>query len=206
MSQKDPTKSTTELVHSGTYAARLGSIEVASFFAAASLYTGSFGSAAMSGNATVNFGRPFSCRPVALRGFYCYKPGTVDKVKSLPSGAGISQGSSDLCSIYIVLTKGVMVVNNADPKTLLTKENLEDNPNVIAFGELPSGAATSGEGYQEFNIPLEYKEAQFDDKPTHIIVVCSASKYGDYMSGSTSSVLYVDDFSLVYDGEPALWK
>jgi hypothetical protein len=35
--------------------------------------------------------------------------------------------------------------------------------------------------------------------PTYLIVVCSASKYGDYFTGGAGSVLYVDDFSLEYD-------
>ena len=30
-------------------------------------------------------------------------------------------------------------------------------------------------------------------------IAAAASKYGDYFTGSTSSVMYVDEFSLVYD-------
>ncbi|MDE5712626.1 MAG: PCMD domain-containing protein, partial [Muribaculaceae bacterium] len=31
------------------------------------------------------------------------------------------------------------------------------------------------------------------------VIVCSASKFGDYFCGSSSSVMYVDDFELVYE-------
>lgn len=79
----------------------------------------------------------------------------------------------------------------------------EEDPDIIAYGELPSGAATEGDGYVEFNIPLKYKN--LTDKPTHIIVVCSSSKYGDYMTGGVGSTLYVDDFSFIYEGEPTIW-
>ena len=82
----------------------------------------------------------------------------------------------------------------------------EGDDNIIAYGELPSGAATSGDGYTEFTIPLKYKESQFGEQPTHIIIVCSASKYGDYMTGGDNSLLYVDDFSLVYEGTPTIWE
>ena len=56
----------------------------------------------------------------------------------------------------------------------------------------------------EFNIPLKYKN--LTDQPTHIIVVCSSSKYGDYMTGGAGSTLYVDDLSLIYDGTPTIWN
>ena len=33
----------------------------------------------------------------------------------------------------------------------------------------------------------------------YIVIAAAASKYGDYFTGSTSSVMYVEEFSLVYD-------
>ena len=35
--------------------------------------------------------------------------------------------------------------------------------------------------------------------PKYIVLVAAASKYGDYFSGGVGRVLYVDEFSLVYD-------
>ena len=102
------------------------------------------------------------------------------------------------------MTTGVIEVDNSNVNKLF-------NPNddrVIAYGALPSGAATnesSNNGYKEFTIPLEYKEDKFGETPTHIMVVCAASKYGDYMTGGEGSTLLVDDFSLIYDGEPQIW-
>ena len=34
--------------------------------------------------------------------------------------------------------------------------------------------------------------------PTHLIIVCTGSRFGDYFTGSTQSLLLVDDFELVY--------
>ena len=45
----------------------------------------------------------------------------------------------------------------------------------------------------------QLKYVATDRKPTHIVVVCSASRWGDYFIGSTSSVLVVDDLELIYD-------
>lgn len=109
----------------------------------------------------------------------------------------------DQCAIFIALAKKTFTFNNNKEEEYI---DYEGDDNIIAYGELPSGAATSGDSYTEFTIPLKYKESQFGEQPTHIIIVCSASKYGDYMTGGDNSLLYVDDFSLVYDGTPTIWE
>lgn len=48
----------------------------------------------------------------------------------------------------------------------------------------------------EFEIPIEYYKT--DIKPSNIIVVASASRYGDYYTGGQSSTMWLDDLQLVY--------
>lgn len=208
--KRNPTNETTDPIIEGKKAARLNSQFVGfgalGAFAAASLYVGSFG--AVSGmSATVNFGQPFTSRPIALHGYYQYAPvaiSNIDEGKIAEGGLTVKKGDMDECAIYIALATDVITVDNSDVTKLF-------NPNddrIIAYGTLPSGAATDeteNNGYKEFSIPLQYKEDKFDKKPTHLIIVCSASKYGDYMTGGNGSTLYVDDFSLIYDGEPTIW-
>lgn len=203
MSSENPTKGVTDPVHtSGGKAAELQSKKVVIAFAAASLYTGTFGEVNMGTmSATLNFGQPFTSRPIELKGFYRYIPVAIDNVgKNLPSNT-VQKGDPDQCSIYIALAKKSFLIDNNDPNTFI---NFKEDPDIIAYGELPSGVATEGLDYVEFSIPIKYKN--LTEKPTHIIIVCSASKYGDYMTGGAGSKLYVDDFSLIYDGEPVLWK
>lgn len=197
------TSNITTPIVSGKSAAQLKSMDVIGVFAAASLYTGSFGSVdILSMSATVNFGRPFTSRPIALTGYYKYTPANVKVGGNLPPNATVTDGSPDQCSIYIALAKKTYTINNKDAKTFI---NFESDNNIIAYGELPSGAETSGDGYTEFTIPLKYKESLFSEQPLYIIVVCSSSKYGDYMTGGVGSTLLVDNFSLVYEGEPTIW-
>lgn len=198
----NPTTSVTSPVKEGTYAAQLKSTNKLSVFAAASLYTGKFkGLSGMSAN--MEFGQPFTSRPIALHGYYQYTPQTMNHVDRMPDGVTLVEGETiDECSIFIALAKKSFTFNNSKEEEYI---DYEGDDNIIAYGSLPSGAATSGDGYVEFTIPLKYKEANFGDQPTHIIIVCSASKYGDYMSGADNSTLYVDDFSLIYDGEPQIW-
>lgn len=197
----NPTVGVTSPVHGGTYAAQLKSTEKLSVFAAASLYTGSFlGLDGMSAN--MEFGKSFTARPIALHGYYKYTPVVMNKVDRKPAGVTIVQGETmDQCAIFIALAKNTFTFNNNKEDQYI---QYATDPNIIAYGELPSGAATAGDGYVEFNIPLKYKN--LTDQPTHIIVVCSSSKYGDYMTGGVGSTLYVDDLSLIYDGTPTIWE
>ena len=209
--QLDPTNKTDDLIISGTYAARLESKLVDAFiikaFAAASLYTGSFGSANLDMSATINFGQSFTSRPIALHGYYQYSPKNVDNVgENLPADATVSEGNPDQCAIYIALAKKTYTVNNKQENTFI---DFEGDDNIIAYGTIEGDYVMTGEaakGYTEFTIPLQYKESQFGEIPSYIIVVCSASKYGDYFTGGEGSTLYVDDFSLVYEGTPSVWK
>lgn len=202
----NPTTGVQSPVHTtgeSAYAAKLQTTNKLGVLAAASLYTGSFlGLDGMSAN--MEFGKPFTSRPVALHGYYMYTPQVINRVSRVPEGVEITKDETmDQCAIFIALAKRTFTFNNNNEDEYIDYEN---DPDIIAYGELPSGAATSGSDYTEFTIPLKYKESQFGEQPTHIIIVCSASKYGDYMTGGDNSLLYVDDFSLVYDGTPTIWK
>lgn len=202
----NPTTGVQSPVHTtgeSAYAAKLQTTNKLGVLAAASLYTGSFlGLDGMSAN--MEFGKPFTSRPVALHGYYMYTPQVINRVSRVPEGVEITKDETmDQCAIFIALAKKTFTFNNNNEDEYIDYEN---DPDIIAYGELPSGAATSGSDYTEFTIPLKYKESQFGEQPTHIIIVCSASKYGDYMTGGDNSLLYVDDFSLVYDGTPTIWK
>lgn len=202
----NPTTGVQSPVHTtgeGAYAAKLQTTNKLGVLAAASLYTGSFmGLSGMSAN--MEFGKPFTSRPVALRGYYMYTPQVINRVSRVPEGVEIVKDETmDQCAIFIALAKKSFTFNNNKEEEYI---DYEGDDNIIAYGELPSGAATSGDGYTEFTIPLKYKESQFGEQPTHIIIVCSASKYGDYMTGGDNSLLYVDDFSLVYEGTPTVWE
>lgn len=201
---ENPTDKVTTPIVSGTYAAKLESKKVVIAFAAASLYTGSFGGVNGLSSATINFGQSFTSRPIALHGYYQYTPQNINMGgNKLPENATVSNGEPDQCAIYIALATKSYTIDNGDSDTFIQYESDE---NIIAYGTIEDDNVTFGKdevnGYTEFTIPLKYKS--LTKKPTHIIVVCSSSKYGDYMAGGVGSTLYVDDFELVYDGEPSV--
>ena len=191
-------------------------------FAAGNIYTGHFCSANMSTyQAKINFGQPFTSRPTQMKGWFKYNRGTnVD----YPEDGGeyktlLQQAGGDLCGIYIVLVdnegfdyeghKYAYEVNGDlsgdDPVNFKYKNAIDfstNNPNIIAYGSITDEEAKGTGEWQEFTIDLKYRD--LTRKPKYIIVVASASKYGDYFTGSTGSLMYVDDFELIYDGEPSL--
>ena len=65
--------------------------------------------------------------------------------------------------------------------------------------DAPAPAMTEEE-MVEAEIPLLYydTEASAPQGSYTIVISCSTSKYGDFMNGCTSNVLYVDDFQWVY--------
>lgn len=200
---KNPTQGNATTVHTaGGKSAELKSQYASAFgigkFAAASLYTGKFKKLQGADGAVIDFGQPFTARPTQLHGYFQYTSAKINYVgKDTPASANIVKNQTDdICSIYIALTTEAKTVDNTVVSTFV---NWETDPAVVAYGELPASDCVTTNGWKEFTIDLKYHN--LTAKPTHIIIVCSSSKYGDYFTGGDGSIMYVDDLSLVY-GEP----
>lgn len=197
----NPTTSDAAVKHSGNSSAKLESQYAVVKFAAASLYYGRFGKLIGMTGAVINFGQPFTSRPTALHGYYQYAPKAIDYVGDKQPAGTVKKGDMDICAIYIALAKKQYSVDNTNPETFIDFNNDE---NIIAYGELPaSDCVATGDVWKEFTINLKYKS--MTEKPTHLIIVCSSSKYGDYFTGGKGSVLRLDDFNLVYGDTPSAW-
>lgn len=222
---KNPTEEETSDVHTaGGSAAKLSSQFVGIFgigkFAAGNLYTGHYYETVMSPmGAKLFFGQAFTSRPTKLKGCFKYNRGTSVDYGDNPYKSELQATGGDLCSIYIALAdnegvdgggqKYAFEIDNTlsadDPENFRYKNTIdfsESNPNIIAYGCISETEAKGTGSWQEFTIDLKYRS--LTRVPKYIIVVASASKYGDFFTGSKSSVMYVDDFELVYDGEPSV--
>ncbi len=130
-------------------------------------------------------------RPTKLRGYYQYTTGPIDYTNKEMTDL---KGQPDTCSIYIAMTDWTApyeIRTNPSNRQLFDK----NASYVIGYGELER--ATSMDAYEEFEIELKYRSTSI--MPSFIMITCASSKYGDYFTGSTSSVLYVDQLSLDYD-------
>ena len=201
---KNPTQGNSNIVHTpGGKSAELKSQYASAFgigkFAAASLYTGKFNSLVGTNGAKIDFGQEFASRPTALHGWFRYTNGKIDyRGGNTPEGVA-EIGTDDLCSIYMALAKAPHQLDNTKTSTFFDFEN---DPNIIAYGQLPDAEAVSTNNeWKEFTVTMTYKDLT-PQTQYYLIIVCSSSKYGDYFTGSTGSTMYIDDLELIY-GEPA---
>lgn len=189
--EANPTSPETSDVVKGK-AARLESKTVAGVFAAGSLYCGTFGKVEGLSGASLNFGRPYTGRPSALRGYYKYNSGTIDKAKDPYKDL---EGRKDSCHIYMALFSDWSAPFPVNTNTGTFVDLSWNNESLLAFGQLIQGETVKD--YTQFRVDMEYRDQT--TKPTYILIVASASKYGDYFTGSTSSVLLLDELELVFE-------
>lgn len=201
---KNVTVPATEKKHSGTYSAKLESqfVGIGSIgkFAAGNLFVGKYLDT-QGTDGVLGWGRPFTSRPKALRGYVHYTPAAItDRASDAP--AEYVKGEMDRGIIYIAIVDNTTTAYNSERypcvvKTKASERNLFDKngANVIAYGEKVFEGATSGSDMVPFEITLDYRTE--DVKACNIILTISASKGGDYFTGGPS-VMYVDDLELVY--------
>ncbi|MDE6225648.1 MAG: PCMD domain-containing protein [Muribaculaceae bacterium] len=142
-------------------------------------------------NGILSFGREFTERPTKLRGYFKYKSTAIS---STTAGYEDLKGRNDTCFIWCALS------DKSEPYEIRTNpKNLQlfspNDPSVIAYGNFQLGETVSS--YREFEIKLNYNAT--NRVPRYIVIVASASKYGDYFTGGNGSTLYIDDFELLYD-------
>ena len=188
LSEVNPTSPEETFVVSGK-AVRMESKYVIMAFAGGNIYSGSFG--AVSGlGASINFGRPYACRPAALHGWYSYAPKEINRTKAPYDNL---KGTMDIGKIYVALTDWSSPFNvNTNTGTFFDPAS----DAVIAYGELEISDNSNGE-YKEFTINLDYRDLTC--KPTHVLVVATASKYADYFTGGEGSKLYIDEFEFIFE-------
>lgn len=188
--------------HSGSYSAKLESqfvgVGIIGKFAAGNLFVGKY-LATNGTNGVLGWGRPFTSRPKALRGYVHYTPAKIEYADN-DAPAEYVKGEMDRGIIYIAIVDNTKTSYKAESWPCIvnteTKELFDKNDaNVIAYGEKVFEGATAGSDMVPFEITLDYRTE--DVKACNIILTISASKGGDYFAGG-HSVMYVDDLELVY--------
>lgn len=193
------TDKSTDMKHSGQYSARLASDAAMGIIAAGNIFTGKYVETDGT-NGVLSLGRTYNgSHPTKLKVWANYRPASGVTVKSgneefVPANFA---GGKDHGQIYVALTtEPVEIRTNPSKRKVFDSEN---DPTVLAYGQVtwtdnfgPDGALA------EVEIPLEYKKAAQSQAPKYLVIVVSASKYGDFFSGAAGSVVYLDDFELIY--------
>ena len=172
----------------GKAAAKIESKNVLWAFVAGNLYTGDFGRIVRYSGAELYFGVPFRARPKSLSGYLHYIPGKINHAK--PPKEGL-KGKTDHGMIEVILTDW------KEPYHIITNdEEFIDgatDPHVIGRATIDLNSDTGG--YIPFEIPFSYNSAA---TPRYVVVTIASSRYGAWFTGSSTSVLYVDELRFNY--------
>lgn len=160
-------------------------------FAAGNIFTGTYVKT-VGTNGVLNFGREFTSFPSKLRFKYKCAPVPIDKVGE--ESLEYLKGRMDTCHVYTALgdwSEPVEIRTRPSERKLLDRKD----PNMIAFGEMMMGETVDNWTTAE----ITYDYYTMTRTPRYIIVVASASKYGDYFTGGVGTKMWVDNFELVYE-------
>ena len=209
--KKNVTTGDTSLKHSGNQSLLLSSqfvgIGTLGKFAAGNLFAGKYLKTDVT-DGILGWGRPCTSRPTALKVWVRYVPATVE----YGSEGHINKGEMDRGSIYAAIgdwsgqeyngeTWSFIVKTKSSEQSLFsTQKGTYSGDGTIAYAEKifteEIGSATS---LVEITIPFDYDNyGGKSRKPTSIIIVASASQYGDFFAGGDSK-MWIDDISLEYD-------
>lgn len=182
--------------------------------AAGNLFTGQFAGLVGTSGGKVNFGRPWTSRPTALKIWAKYTTGQINILKN--ENLGVSKSDYDRAQIKFAIgtwdykkyggTKDSPVhVNTTDASTFVdfyTDASTIANGDLIIYNDgymINNGekvSATTSE-WIEYIIPLDYR--QLTTYPTHIVISCATSQFGDYFTGYDGGKLWIDAAELIYE-------
>lgn len=204
-----------EIKVDGKQAVRAQTSQMAGILAAGNLFTGQFAGLVGTSGGMVNFGRPWTTRPIALKLHCRYTTAKIDIITSMPPGITLTKADYDRAQIKVALgtwdykTYGgtpasPVHINTTDESTFV---DFNKDGSTIAYGDLVilkdgyrlNGSETvssASHEWAEYTIPLNYKS--IEEIPTHIIISCASSQYGDYFTGCSTSKLWIDKVELVY--------
>lgn len=183
--------------------AKLESSETLGMLAAGNVFTGTFSMSGFSG--TVSFGVDYNwvARPTAIKVKVWHNIGNVTTTKYAST---IPNGEPDQASIQVCVIdwskKHQVTSGEYAPTGVWSPENGADAVSagkIIGYGVVYPMGTTSGDSMVEMTIPIQYYDKV--TKPTgayKLIISAATSRYGDYMNGCNSNVMYVDDFQWVY--------
>lgn len=200
----------------GKQSVRAQTSQLAGILAAGNLFVGQFAGLMGTSGGKVNFGRPWTTRPTAMKLHCKYLTGPMDIIgKTLPPGVSLTNSDYDRAEIKFALgtwdykkyggtPASPVHINTTDASTFVnfdTDESTIANGNLIIYHDgydlNGAGKASADTGaWIEYTIPLDYRK--MEEIPTHLIISCAASRYGDYFTGCSRSKLWIDAVELVY--------
>ena len=211
------TKPDTAAPGCGTYSVLAQSGSTLGMLAAGNIFCGNFDGLVGTSGGKVNFGRPWTSRPTAVRLWAKYSAGKINIIKSQPAGYSLTTNDYDRAQIKVAIgtwsyktyggTKdSPVLVNTTDASTFVdfyTDPNTIANAELILYGDgkqqINNGEMTDVDNseWRQITIPIDYHSTTA--YPTHIVISCASSMFGDYFTGCDTAKLWLDNIELLYE-------
>ena len=174
----------------GKAAVKVETKQTLGILVAGTIYTGKFLKIVKMSGAKIQMGVPFTGRPKSLSGYIHYIPGRIDVASK---GMQRYIGTMDNAKIEVSLREGkdLEIVDSTDEK--FKTEQGAHYPGTVGHGVMFFKEDTGG--YIHFEIPIEYLNGH---TPSNIVISASSSRYAQQYTGSTGSVMYLDELKLNY--------
>ena len=160
---------------------------------AGSMFLGTFNATAAvtegDAMATTRFGIMYDKKPLAVKGYYKYTPGTNFYV-----GTELNTEREDACALSAVLYEVT------DEKETLNGNDIYTSDKIVAMAQFTNGNAV--ENWTEFELELEYTKDYDPTKLYKFAVIFSASEDGAAYNAAVGSTLWIDEVTILNEGNP----
>lgn len=195
----------TQAPFAGGTRAKLQATSAVGVLASGNLFTGLFQKDLIT-RGVVSFGQTYAwkARPKALKvQYFAEHIGPVDIDKKF--GAPIGMGDQDRARIMVAIVDWNArreVGSGTEPPTGTwdpQEAASTEQGKIIAYGSLFIDESSTGDRMIDTELELHFYDREA--KPSglyQLVISCSTSAYGDFMTGCKSNVLYIDNFEWAY--------
>ena len=195
----------TQAPFAGGTRAKLQATSAVGVLASGNLFTGLFQKDLIT-RGVVSFGQTYAwkARPRALKvQYFAEHIGPVDIDKKF--GAPIGMGDQDRARIMVAIVDWNTrreVGSGTEPPTGTwdpQEAASTEQGKIIAYGSLFIDESSTGDRMIDTQLELHFYDREA--KPSglyQLVISCSTSAYGDFMTGCKSNVLYIDNFEWAY--------
>lgn len=195
----------TQAPFAGGTRAKLQATSAVGVLASGNLFTGLFQKDLIT-RGVVSFGQTYAwkARPRALKvQYFAEHIGPVDIDKKF--GAPIGMGDQDRARIMVAIVDWNArreVGSGTEPPTGTwdpQEAASTEQGKIIAYGSLFIDESSTGDRMIDTELELHFYDREA--KPSglyQLVISCSTSAYGDFMTGCKSNVLYIDNFEWAY--------
>lgn len=92
--------------------------------------------------------------------------------------------------VFVLLTDWEKPFTVSPPESLV---DFDGDSAIIGYGKVVFDKEM--EGYERFQVDIVYRNER---TPKYVAIVTSSSALGDYFTGGTGSVVYLDEFAFLY--------